>query len=173
MFTLRVEARGNKRAKHWQAHYHGKGPLISLLIHAMLFLYIRRAAAPISWWNYAPHKTLHFYSFPETPRCQHFALSEVLALLLLKHHLWSCTHTRTHTRTLTITQRLWRGRCTTTAASTHTHTHTCAHKMSVGRGRWQWPCHNLSLIIYTARLTVSMQRPEKIQPTNLICTQRQ
>lgn len=45
----------------------------------------------------------------------------------------------------------------------HTHVHTSTHKMSVGHGRWQWRCHNLSLIIYTARLTVSMQRPEKIQ----------
>lgn len=52
----------------------------------------------------------------------------------------------------------------------HTDPLTCTHKMSVGHGCWQWRCHNLSLIIYTARLTVLMQRPEKIQPANLICT---
>lgn len=37
--------------------------------------------------------------------------------------------------------------------------------------RWQGSGHNLPLIIYTAWLTVLMQRPEKIQATNLICTQ--
>lgn len=90
-----------------------------------------------------------------------------LALGDFKHHLWSCTHSHTCSHTgicSKITQRLRGGRRTTAAAS--------SHKMSVGRHRWHRSRHNLSLIIYTVRLTVLMQRPEKIQPTNLICTQQ-
>lgn len=86
-----------------------------------------------------------------------------LALGDFKHHLWSCTHS--HTRLCSkITQRL-QGGCWTTATAS-------SHKMSVGRHRWHRPRHNLPLIIYTVRLTVLTQRPEKIQPTNLICTQQ-
>lgn len=86
-----------------------------------------------------------------------------LALGDFKHHLWFRTHS--HVRICSkVTQRLRGGRRTTAAAS--------SHKMSVGRHRWHRPRHNLSLIIYTVGLTVLMQRPEKIQPTNLICTQQ-
>lgn len=91
--------------------------------------------------------------------------TSVLALLHLKHHLWSCTHMWTH--------REIREKTTPTQpVPAHTTTHKCTHEMSAGGAHWQWPCHNLSLIIYTARLTVSKLRPEKIQPANLICTQQ-
>lgn len=97
-----------------------------------------------------------------------FWLPMFLVLGDFKHHLRSCTHTPTHRATRAyvskITQRLRGGRRTTAAAS--------SHKMSVGRHRWHLPRHNLPLIIYTVRLTVLTPRPEKIQPTNLICTQQ-
>lgn len=106
-----------------------------------------------------------FYTFSETPYCQDFPKSW---LCYTSNITCSPVHTtgRTHTPS-----QLHRDYGEATAQQPQSGPHT--HKMSVGRGRWQWPCHNLSLIIYTARLTVSMQRPEKIQPTNLICTQWQ
>lgn len=75
--------------------------------------------------------------------------------------------------TQALSYRDYRGR-----PAQHTQTCRCAQKkqqqnpgLAVVRG-WQGPGHNLPLIIYTAWLTVLMQRPEKIQATNRICTQR-
>lgn len=120
-----------------------------------------------SFYNYKQSHISHIsrYTILSALWCPRF-----LALLHFKHHLWSHAHTHTHTQLhREITERLLHNNC-----SWFTHAYTQAHTICQRAVVcWLWPCHNLSLIIYTARFTVLMQRPEKIQPTNLICTQQQ
>lgn len=107
-----------------------------------------------------PQKDLDLYSLVSMSEQSYFgALASSVSGFGRIHTSPVVLHTLPHTHSNTcicskITQRLRGGHRTTAAAS--------SHKMSVGRHRWHRPCRNLSLIIYTDRLTVLMQRPEKI-----------
>ncbi len=138
MFTLWVEAWSNKGqalTSKWTHFYHGNGPLIgpSLKPYSVFLSFILQL---LSVGNCSPHKTLHFPHF-QRHHIVSTLVSEVLALLHFKHHLWSCTHTETHTRAHNYTEIMERplhnNRSQFTLTYTHAHT-KCQSAMVVGSG---------------------------------------
>lgn len=165
VFTLGIAARGPKEQAltSGRTHfYHGKGSRIKPLIYATWRVYVVKSAI-------LQHSTIRWISGPV---CHIFSETLYRRVPGFITHQTSPVVPYTHARKRTRSQ-LHRDYGEAAAQRARTQTTQVHTESELAPGRWQWPCHNLSLIIYTAWLTVLMQRPEKIQATNLICTQRQ